>query len=395
MTAKKRFLTALARGKTDRLPVTTHHLMPYFLDRYMGGISSDECFAHLGMDPIRWIYPHRPDPARGTYYNPNQSKTGFLETRLISSDEWRIEMDDIPVEKGENPPGTSARMTRYRFLTPSKTLTMALQSNEYTSWVTENLVKEKKDIDVIAAYVTIPLCDVEEVNREAEAYGETGLIRGHIPTFDVFGQPGCWQDACCLYGTEKMIMETFDDPSWVHQFLRILQKRKLGYIASMKGARFDINELGGGDASSTVISPSLFDEFVAPYDAALIAAAHSAGQRIVYHTCGGMMPILERIAAMGPDAMETFTPRGMGGDTVLAEAKKRIGHKVCMIGGFNQGYYFSRASEEEVRAAVRKNFQDAGKGGGYILAPSDHFFDADPRLLEAFSDEARKCRYDA
>ena len=24
------------------------------------------------------------------------------------------------------------------------------------------------------------------------------------------------------YGTEKMIMETFDDPSWVHQFLRIL-----------------------------------------------------------------------------------------------------------------------------------------------------------------------------
>ena len=87
-------------------------------------------------------------------------------------------------------------------------------------------------------------------------------------------------------------------PSWVHQFLRILQKRKLGYIASMKGARFDINELGGGDASSTVISPALFDEFVAPYDTAVIAAAHEAGQRIVYHTCGGMMAILERVAGM-------------------------------------------------------------------------------------------------
>ncbi|MBE3131782.1 MAG: hypothetical protein IMZ54_13860 [Acidobacteria bacterium] len=386
MTAKKRFLTALARGKPDRLPVTTHHLMPYFLDRYMGGISSDECFARFGMDPIRWIYPHRPDPARGTFFNPNQAKTGFLETRLISSDDWRIEMEEVPAENG--------RMTRYRFVTPSKTLTMALQSNSYTSWVTENLVKEKSEIDVIAAHVTTPLCDVEEVNREADAYGEKGLIRGHIPTFDVFGQPGCWQDACCLYGTEKMIMETFDDPSWVHQFLRILQKRKLGYIASMRGARYDINELGGGDASSTVISPALFDEFVAPYDAALIAAAHNAGQRIVYHTCGGMMPILERIAAMGPDAMETFTPPGMGGDVHLAEAKRRIGHKVCMIGGFDQGFYFSRASAEQVRAAVRKCCQDAGEGGGFILAPSDHFFDADPRLLEAFADEARKCRYD-
>ena len=66
----------------------------------MGGMSTDECFAHFGMDPIRWVYPHRPDPARGTYFNPHQSKTGFLETRLISSDHWRIEMDDVPVAGG-------------------------------------------------------------------------------------------------------------------------------------------------------------------------------------------------------------------------------------------------------------------------------------------------------
>ena len=33
------------------------------------------------------------------------------------------------------------------------------------------------------------------------------------------------------------------------------------------------------------------------------------------------MPILEQIAAMGPDAMETFTPPGMGGDANLAEAR--------------------------------------------------------------------------
>lgn len=384
MTAKKRFLTAFARGRPDRLPVTTHHLMPYFLERHMGGISNDECFARFGMDPIRWVYPHRPDPARGTYFNPNQTKTGFLETRLIASDEWRIEMEER---------SGSTRKTRYTFVTPSGTLTMMLESNAYTSWVTENLVKEKKDIDLIAKHVTTPLCDVDAVNREADEYGETGLIRGHIPSFDVFGQPGCWQDACCLYGTEKMIMETFDDPSWVHQFLRILQRRKLGYIASMKGARFDINELGGGDASSTVISPALFDEFVAPYDTAVIAAAHEAGQRIVYHTCGGMMAILERVAGMRPDAMETFTPQGMGGDAVLAEAKKRIGGTVCMIGGFNQNYYFTRATETEVRAAVRRNFAEAGDGGGYILAPSDHFFDSDPKLIAAFADEARKCVY--
>lgn len=31
MNAKQRFLNVLARKKTDRLPVTTHHLMPSYL----------------------------------------------------------------------------------------------------------------------------------------------------------------------------------------------------------------------------------------------------------------------------------------------------------------------------------------------------------------------------
>jgi uroporphyrinogen-III decarboxylase len=74
-----------------------------------------------------------------------------------------------------------------------------------------------------------------------------------------------------------------------------------------------------------VISPKIFDEFVAPYDAELIELAHQVGQRIVYHTCGGMMPLLERIAAMKPDAMETFTPVDWA---ATALAGKRIGSGV-------------------------------------------------------------------
>ena len=106
------------------------------------------------------------------------------------------------------------------------------------------------------------------------------------------------------------------------------------------------------------------------------------------------MPILEDLAAMKPAALETFTPPDMGGDTDLAEAKKRIGDKVCMIGGFDQGHYYKNCSEEATREQVRNCFRDAGEGGGYVLAPSDHFFDADVELIRAFADEARKCIYD-
>lgn len=387
MTSKQRMLTALDRGIPDRLPVTTHHLMTYFLDNIMGGMSNQEFFDHFGMDAIVWTVPHRPDADAGEYYDPTQGEPGFLESRRIATDEWRIESEILSHPRYAT--------TRYRIITPKGELTTVMQSNEHTTWVSEHLIKGKSDIDLIGEFVTAPKCDVDAVIATAEEFGERGLIRGHICCFDLFGQPGTWQDACCLVGTQQMIMETFDDPGWVHELLRVLHRRKRTFVESLAGARYDILELGGGDASTTVISPSIFENFVAPYDSDLIEAAHQAGQRIAYHTCGGMMPILETIAAMNPNAMETLTPPEMGGDVRLAEAKARIGDKVCMIGSFDQYHHFVNCSEEETRAAVRRSFKEAGEGGGFILSPSDHFFDADPKLIAAFADEARKCTYDA
>jgi uroporphyrinogen decarboxylase len=385
MNSRQRFLAAIQREIPDRLPVTTHHLMPYFLETYMDGISCQEFFDYFGLDPIHWVVAYRPDPSRNEYYDPRQKETGFLEARRICSDNWRIETEDIPNKE--------YKVTRFRFITPEKNLSMVLQSDKHTTWVTEQMIKEKSDIHVFAKYASIPLCDGERVNREAGIFRDRGIIRGSIPGFDVYGQPGCWQDAAVLFGIEKLIMETFDDPEWVHSFLEILKERKIRYIQSMQGVQFDVVELGGGDASSTVISPKIFEEFVAPYDAQLIDLAHKKGQRIVYHTCGGMMPILGRIADMSPDAMETFTPPSLGGDADLREAKKKIGNRVCMIGGFDQALYFKDCSPEETRRAVRQCFEEAGEGGGYVLSPSDHFFDADIELIRAFADEATKCVY--
>ena len=196
-----------------------------------------------------------------------------------------------------------------------------------------------------------------------------------------------------LYGVEDSIMETYEDPEWVEEALCMIRDKKLQYVDSLEDCPFDVLELGGGSASTTVISPRIFEEFVAPYDTAIIERMHQRGQRVAYHTCGGMMPILEMLAAMGPNALETFTPPAMGGDADLAEAKKRIGEKVCMIGGFDQGHHLIGCTIEETRKQVRRCFEEAGEGGGFILSPSDHFFDVDLELVRAFADEAAKCLY--
>lgn len=384
MTSKQRFVAAFDGKVPDRMPVTTHHVMPYFLDKYMDGISYDEFFEHFGMDAIRWADNKKPDTSKGDYFDPDQ-EIGLYGSPRVLNDNWRIETEDIP--------DPQYKTTRFNIVTPKGILTTILQGNDQTHWISEPILKNKSEIDLIAQFATTPLCDVDAINKIVDDFGDRGIVRGTIITFDIHGQPGCWQDACCLYGVEKMMMATFDDPKWVHEFLTILQARKLRFIESLKGAKYDILEHGGGDASTTVISPKLFDDFVAPYDSEIIRRARQLGQRVAYHTCGGMMPILESLAGMEPNVLETFTPPEMGGDVDLAEAKKRIGDRVCMIGGFDQFHHFIDCTEDKTRSEVRKCFEQAGANGGFILCPSDHFFDADVSLIEAFADEARKCTY--
>lgn len=384
MTPKERLVCALDGQKPDRLPVTTHHVMKYFLDKYLEGMTSEQFFEKFGLDAIRWLVPSKPDESKGQRFVETDPSDPWHD-KFIVTDQWQIEWDDVP--------GLQYPTTRYTITTPGGTLTTCLASNEYTHWVTEHLIKQKSDIELIGKYVPGYHCDVDEVNRNAEQFGDKGIIRGHIPSFDIFGQPGCWQDAACLFGIEPLIMMTYDDPGWVHELLSILRDRKVEFVKSLEGAEYDVLELGGGDASSTVISPKLLEEYVLPYDAEIIEHAHRAGQRIAYHTCGGMMPILELLASMKPDAMETFTPSEMGGDVDLAQARKRLGSDICMIGGFDQFHFFKDCTPEQTRRKVRDCFEQAGSDGAYIICPSDHFFDADLELIEAFADEAKKCTY--
>jgi hypothetical protein len=65
-----------------------------------------------------------------------------------------------------------------------------------------------------------------------------------------------------------------------------------------------------------------------------------------------------------------------------------------MIGGFDQQRFLKGCTPEETRREVRRCFAEAGQNGGYVLCPSDQFFDADLPLIRAMTDEARRCIYD-
>jgi len=208
MTSKQRMLAALDRRIPDRLPVATHHVMPYFLDKYLNGMPTQDFFDRFGFDPITWAVPHKPGPSPKEYFDPLQGEIGFLESRRISTDDWRVYEEPLP--------DPVYKTVRYHFVTPKGELSMVLQSNPYTSWVVEYLIKNKSDIDLLGEFMTAPHCDVEAANKTVAEFGERGLVRGHICCFDVFGQPGTWQDAACIMKLEDLIFATYDEPEWVH-----------------------------------------------------------------------------------------------------------------------------------------------------------------------------------
>ena len=83
MNSKQRMIAAINRKVPDRLPVTTHHLMSYFLDKYMEGISQQDFFDEFALDPILWTNHHRPDVTKNEYYDPNQNRKELSGLELI------------------------------------------------------------------------------------------------------------------------------------------------------------------------------------------------------------------------------------------------------------------------------------------------------------------------
>jgi uroporphyrinogen-III decarboxylase len=106
-----------------------------------------------------------------------------------------------------------------------------------------------------------------------------------------------------------------------------------------------------------------------------------------------MMAILELIVVNGCDASEILSPPGIGGDAVPAEIKRRIGSRVCLIGGMDQVNILTNGTSEHIHAEVHRLFEALGPARGYILSASDHFFDAPVENLRAFAAAGRECVY--
>lgn len=364
MKGRERFIAAMNNQKADRLPCQVHDWMGYYLKTTLNGMNDYEAYEYFGMDPVIYVVP------KLTFSDKDRAK-------WIRKDTDAGTVDGIKTIKIE-------------VTTPKGILTATRQKNTITSWFTEHLVKTIDDFALWSEFNPAPIhVDWSNVIEAKNKIGENGIVRSG---YCGFGQGSPWQDIAFMMGTENVIMLAIDEPSWMHEALDTLLRKKLDIIEIGGKIELDLVETGGGAGSSTVISPKMHEEFCLPYDQKQIKALQDQGTKVVYHLCGGFMPLIDIFKNNGANGLETLTPASMGGDCIMSEVTKKIGDKMFFIGGFDQNAGFEKGTPLKAKQLVYDLHKDC-PDGGFIVSPSDHFFYGDPKNLKAFVEAAKECVY--
>ena len=119
MVPKERLMTALHKGKPDRLPISVHQWQAYHLKYYLNGISALEAFQKFGMD------------AQIQYFGDvGQSALVDYDFTKFSSPEWH---DEVTVVSSD----PDNRMANHAIQTPEGMLTYKTRGDRKTTWITE------------------------------------------------------------------------------------------------------------------------------------------------------------------------------------------------------------------------------------------------------------------
>ena len=116
---------------------------------------------------------------------------------------------------------------------------------------------------------------------------------------------------------------------------------------------------------------------------------HELGLQCYLHICGNASPILEHMADTGTDGIEPLDP--LGGVSV-ADAKIRVGNRVCLKGGVNTLSFLE--SGDTVYRQAREILEAGAPGGGFVLGSGDDIpRDALPEAVLAMVKAASEYKY--
>ena len=247
----------------------------------------------------------------------------------------------------------------------------------------EPLIETIADAQVRLAQLVADLTD-EKIETLREA-------RRRVPDLFVASAPGgiTMNTYTTLRGREQAMIDLYDRPDFVNAVIELQTDAMIQRGDKLLKTGIDGFMIGDPAASSSLISPKHFERFCLPAYQRFCKHFEHDDVLIYIHVCGNSNPILEMLADTGALVVEPLDP--LGGVSV-ADARKRIGGKVAIMGGLNT-VTLAMGTAEEVRAETIEKCREGGPLG-YILAAGDMVPPATPiENLQAMVDVATKSQW--
>lgn len=356
MTSRERLLAVLRGDIPDRVPVA-----PFIQEEYLA-----------------WVYPGRADLDRvdtvleladRLSFDVITKHNRFMTPAFMRRDHpnWRV--------RRETARDAGLLLTRVEITTPTRTLTQESavpDAGAATSGLMpatrKHLLDSPDDIDAFIRWLPHPDDETGRVMRDTAArwrqqVGERGI---NAP----WGWAGVFNYAADLWGIENVMMAPYTDESLYHALMATLADRMSADNLPLIEGGADAIGLQGHIANARSVSPDYFMTYVYPYEKRLIDALHAAGAFTVYHNCGFARAFYPCYRELGMTVWETVSEPPQG-DNDLAEAKRAMGDRVCLLGNLDQLRFLKTATPAEIDAKTREIVRTGKPGGRYIFAASD------------------------
>lgn len=209
--------------------------------------------------------------------------------------------------------------------------------------------------------------------------GLSAAARKHDEFALVYGFADVWQRPALVRGWEGMFLDMVERPEWAHYLSRTFTNFYLEdytRAAEATGGRIDLYLLISdlGSQRGPLISPAMFEQFVAPYLREMITRIHQLGGKVLFHSCGRIYPLIPRLIELGVDVLDPIQP--VGPDMTPERLKAEFGGRLCFHGGIDMQQLLPFGAPDQVRETARRYCETLGRDGGYILSPA-HLFQPD------------------
>src|SRR5216683_59644 len=216
------------------------------------------------------------------------------------------------------------------------------------------------------------------------------LVKAKPPTAIGAVAVGPWTIAMLLRNPETMLLDTFEDPQFIHDAMRVATDfSKIWGDAIVKtGIGLSFSE---PTASISLISPDNYREFIAPYHKELVEYFKAKKVGLTTHICGTTYPIFEDIIGCGFTTV-SFDLDQQADPKLHVDQLERFmevakGRAVAI--GNVDATRFEKSTKEEMEADVRRCIDAAAKHSGFILSTSCEIPPrSNPEIVKWFMDSA-------